>query len=467
MGPLSNEAALPLTPGPASGVGGGGGVGDTTQATRQRTGASSFITPSKPPIATQTGLNNPVTPSSSSATPLPPHHGDEDDEDYYDDANKTKKSKSKRPPPSLSLTLRRASNACRSLLVSGSLKKKLVSLLMALVALVIISDLVFTPPDQRLIQTKRIKSFLIWVQSHPVKGVLAYVMVYASMVVLLLPGTPLTIGSGYIYKMAYGWGIGVTIGSIFSTLGSLLGSVLCFCLGRYLMKETVKGWVRKSPMFGAIDDAVGKNGFKIMSLLYLSPILPLGPVSYMCGTTSMKLAHFAAAKVACVPLMIFYVFLGASAGTLVHKGGKGGGGKGTDNDAEGTAATTAEEDATAAVQSDELDHLVEGESTGMIIFAILLSAASMALISHFVKKELMKVLNEQKAETEVNDLAVLLGNGEAQEHDIEMSSSSGGRESHADEKKIARQRRQISGNSPDNFNDSAVLVEDGGRGKDV
>ena len=206
-----------------------------------------------------------------------------------------------------------------------------------------------------------------------------------------------------------------------------------------------------------------------MSLLYLSPILPLGPVSYMCGTTSMKLAHFAAAKVACVPLMIFYVFLGASAGTLVHKGGgeggKGGGGKGTDHDTEGIAAT--EEDAAAAVQSDELDHLVDGESTGMIIFAILLSAASMALISHFVKKELIKVLNEQKAETEVNDLAVLLGNAEAQEHGIEMNSSSLVRESNADEKKIARQRRQISGGSPDNFSDSAVLVEDGGRGKDV
>ena len=261
MGPISNEAALPLTPGPASGV--GGGVGDT-QATRQRTGASSFITPSKPP--TQTGLN--PTPSSSSATPLPPRNGDEDDDDD-DDSNKTKKSKSKRPPPSLSLTLRRASNACRSLLVSGSLKKKLVSLLMALVALVIISDFVLTPPDQRLIQTKRIKSFLIWVQSHPVKGVLAYVMVYASMVVLLLPGTPLTIGSGYIYKMAYGWGIGVTIGSIFSTLGSLLGSVLCFCLGRYLMKETVKGWVRKSPMFGAIDDG-GYLSFVIVLTCYLA-----------------------------------------------------------------------------------------------------------------------------------------------------------------------------------------------------
>ena len=35
-----------------------------------------------------------------------------------------------------------------------------------------------------------------------------------------------------------------------------------------------------------------------MCLLYLTPILPLGPVSYLVGTTSMSIGKFAGGKVA-------------------------------------------------------------------------------------------------------------------------------------------------------------------------
>ena len=470
-----------------SGAHAGGTVGGESQSTRQR--ATSAATPSKGLHHTRSGGG---TSSDRIQSPTPGHHrhrstpgaaapidndggggGNDTDSQLDDDEseNKTKAGKRKRRTkrrqaqalpegvPSMSLTLNRVANGCRSFFASSSGggidKKKVVSALYALVALYLVLDFALKPPEKRLLQQRHIKAFLLWVQTHPVKGLVAYVLVYAFMVVLLLPGTPLTIGSGYIYKMAYGWGPGMAIGSIFSTAGSLLGSVLCFCLGRYLMKETVRQWVRKSPFFGAIDDAVGKNGFKIMALLYLSPILPLGPVSYMCGTTSMKLSHFAAAKVACVPLMVFYVFLGASAGTLVHKGGKKSA-AGTDGGADANS--------NAGAEGDELDHLVEGESTGMIVFAILLSMASMALISHFVKKELMKVLNEQKAENEVNELAILLGDGSV--GGVEMAEAGN-----------SRRRQQVShgrghstsseglNDTSDHFHES-VLAEEGIRVKD-
>ena len=70
------------------------------------------------------------------------------------------------------------------------------------------------------------------------------------------------------------------------------------------MRNQVCKWGRKYPLFDAIDIAVSDNGFKIMCLLYLTPILPLGPVSYMIGTTSMPLAKFAMAKIGALPLML-------------------------------------------------------------------------------------------------------------------------------------------------------------------
>ena len=61
---------------------------------------------------------------------------------------------------------------------------------------------------------------------------------------------------------------------------------------------------------------MSENSFRIVCLLYLTPVLPLGPVSYMFGTTSMPLSRFAAAKIAAVPLMMLYTFIGASTDTF-------------------------------------------------------------------------------------------------------------------------------------------------------
>lgn len=106
--------------------------------------------------------------------------------------------------------------------------------------------------------------------------------------------------------------------------------------------------------------AVSEQGLRIMAMLYLTPVLPLGPVSYMCGTTSMALSSFAMAKVASLPLMILYVFIGASTGTLL-------------SDPSGSEAKKIEENKT------------------LIVMGILLSAVMITCISHYIRKELDKV----------------------------------------------------------------------------
>ena len=112
-----------------------------------------------------------------------------------------------------------------------------------------------------------------------------------------------------------------------------------------------------------------------MCLLYLTPVLPLGPIAYLCGTTSMPLLKFAAAKIAALPLMVLYVFIGASTDTLVS--GVAGG--------EGMAVG---EDAAKAVKKIAVSDDMHRK---MVVFGLCLSIISMSLVSHFVKKELYKV----------------------------------------------------------------------------
>jgi len=112
-------------------------------------------------------------------------------------------------------------------------------------------------PEDRLIKPDFSDRFLTWVESNPGWGLGAILIVIAAAVVSLIPiGTPLTLGCGYIYRGVYGWKLGLFVSTVVSMAGSTLGAVICFLLGRYLMRDTVKRWVRNYPMFDAID--VGK-----------------------------------------------------------------------------------------------------------------------------------------------------------------------------------------------------------------
>lgn len=240
----------------------------------------------------------------------------------------------------------------------------------------LVLDSLTRPPEQRLMRPDFSQKFLEWVQGHPAQG-LIWILIFMSVsVVFMVPiGTPLTLGCGYIYKGAYGWIWGVGIATIVSMLGSAVGAIACFLLGRYLMRETVRKWIRKYPLFDAIDVAAAEHGLRIMAMLYLTPILPLGPVAYMCGTTSMALHHFVIAKIAALPLMMLYVFIGASAGTLIGKN-------------QGSF-------------SSEVQGIEENET--LIVSGILLSFVSIGFITHFIRLELNKILERQKKQLEGTD----------------------------------------------------------------
>lgn len=98
-----------------------------------------------------------------------------------------------------------------------------------------------------------------------------------------------------------------------------------------------------------------------MAMLYLTPVLPLGPVSYMCGSTSMALSSFVIAKIASLPLMLLYVYIGATAGTLL-------------------------------LDTEAIEH-----NLTLMISGVLLSACMITGITYYIRKELMTILEKQKS----------------------------------------------------------------------
>jgi len=145
-----------------------------------------------------------------------------------------------------------------------------------------------------------------------------------------------------------------------------------------------------------------------MSLLYLTPVMPLGPLSYVMGTTSMPLMAFAKAKIAALPLTVLYVYLGAATGTLVAGNESDENLNGNSPSEMGNNSTTTGEEVKRMSISSKVGELKVDPK--MIVFGILLSIVSIVLISFRMKQELQKIIDKQSKEDE-EVLELIHGNG--------------------------------------------------------
>jgi membrane protein DedA with SNARE-associated domain len=71
-------------------------------------------------------------------------------------------------------------------------------------------------------------------------------------------------------------------------IGATLGSSLAFLIARYLLRERIKRALHKRPKFKAVDEAVSEDGWRIVLLLRLSPLVPFNLQNYFFGITEIK-----------------------------------------------------------------------------------------------------------------------------------------------------------------------------------
>jgi uncharacterized membrane protein YdjX (TVP38/TMEM64 family) len=127
--------------------------------------------------------------------------------------------------------------------------------------------------------------------------------------VLFLPGSILTLGSGFAF--------GLVGGTIAASLGSLLGVSASFLLGRTLARSMVERMALSRPGFRAIDEAVGKQGFKIVLLTRLSPVFPFNLLNYGFGVTRVSFRDFFLASwIGMFPGTVMYVYFGTAVKSL-------------------------------------------------------------------------------------------------------------------------------------------------------
>lgn len=158
-----------------------------------------------------------------------------------------------------------------------------------------------------------IPQFRAWVEGLGALAPVVFILGYAVATVAFIPGSALTIAAGAIF--------GVVEGTIYTLVGATLGASAAFLLARYVARGAIERRISGNPRFAAIDRAVGREGFKIVALLRLSPVLPFNLLNYALGLTRVRFLHYLAASVAMLPGTLLYVYSGAAVGDLA--GGAG------------------------------------------------------------------------------------------------------------------------------------------------
>jgi uncharacterized membrane protein YdjX (TVP38/TMEM64 family) len=150
--------------------------------------------------------------------------------------------------------------------------------------------------------------FAAWVQDLGIWGPVVFILGYAAATVAFAPGAVLTLAAGALFGLVYG--------TVYTLAGATLGASLAFLVSRYVARRAVEHRIAANPRFQAIDRAVGREGFKIVALLRLSPVFPFNLLNYALGLTRVRFLDYFAASVAMLPGTLLYVYYGKAAGSL-------------------------------------------------------------------------------------------------------------------------------------------------------
>jgi uncharacterized membrane protein YdjX (TVP38/TMEM64 family) len=150
-----------------------------------------------------------------------------------------------------------------------------------------------------------LRSFNDWVGQMGTTGIFIFIAVYAVATVLLAPGAILTIGAGFAF--------GLWKGFLAVSAGATFGASLAFLVARFIARDKIEAIANRNEKFRKIDNAIGKQGAKLIFLLRLSPVIPFNLSNYFYGLTGVKFWPYVLASwIGMMPGTFLYVYIGTA-----------------------------------------------------------------------------------------------------------------------------------------------------------
>ncbi|XP_002976166.2 uncharacterized protein LOC9646338 [Selaginella moellendorffii] len=150
------------------------------------------------------------------------------------------------------------------------------------------------------------------IEAYGPAGYAIFIAVYAGLEVLAIPAIPLTMSAGLLF--------GTLTGTVIVSVSGTIAATLSFLIARYVARDKILKLAEGNKKYMAIDKAIGENGFRVVALLRLSPLLPFSLGNYLYGLTSVKLVPYVLGSwVGMLPGTWAYVSAGAFGRALIQE----------------------------------------------------------------------------------------------------------------------------------------------------
>jgi uncharacterized membrane protein YdjX (TVP38/TMEM64 family) len=122
----------------------------------------------------------------------------------------------------------------------------------------------------------------------------------------VLPASVLGVAAGAAY--------GLPLGFLLASVGTMAGALLAFGLSRSLFREAIARQLARRPGLARFDALLARDGWRIVCLLRISPVMPFAVTSYALGMSGVGIEAYAFGTLASLPALLGYVYVGTLAG---------------------------------------------------------------------------------------------------------------------------------------------------------
>lgn len=172
-------------------------------------------------------------------------------------------------------------------------------LLSTLAVAAILALLIYAGFDEKVIL------ILQWFDDHDTWAPALFVLLMATVVILILPGIWLTMGAGVLF--------GVIPGSLYVVLGTTLGASIAFLMARFVFGARAQQYIAKRQrklLF--LSNRFAHQSWKIVLLSRMIPFFPAKLSNYFFGLTHCPFLHYVLATlIGIIPFSVNSVYLGS------------------------------------------------------------------------------------------------------------------------------------------------------------